>query len=513
MRWWSWSALVLAAWLVFVSSALGFAQVPGSPFATGGDAGALAFSPGGGLLATTGYDGDVSVFTVNPSTGALAAVAGSPFGGVGRGSSVAFSPGGGLLATTGMTEDVVSVFSVDPSTGALSAVAGSPFATGAGSSQGPASVAFSPGGGLLATANSGSVSVLSVNPTTGALTAVPGSPFSNPTGASSLAFSPGGGLLAATNFGASSVSMFSVDPSTGALSAVAGSPFSTGPESGPYSLAFSSRGGLLATANFGAGSVSVFSVNPSTGALSAVAGSPFRDPEAALPRGSGVWSVAFSPGGGLLAAANTQEVFPSATRPVHSVSLFSVTPSTGALRAVAGSPFSTPPYPGSVAFSPTGGLLATANGSVSVFSTALPNAPVISSARQSANRWREGNQVPSVTAKQNKKPRLGTTFSFTLNMRATVALAFTKTAPGRQVEHRCVAPTQHNRHRRGCTRTLAAGTFRLTARRGPNAVHFDGRISTTKKLKPGRYRLVLTATDTADGQQSTSRSLSFTILR
>ncbi len=513
MRWWSWSALVLGAWLVFVPSAFGFAQVPGSPFATGGDAGALAFSPGGGLLATTGYDGAVSVFTVNPSTGALSAVAGSPFGGVGRGSSVAFSPGGGLLATTGMTEDVVSVFSVNPSTGALSAVAGSPFATGAGSSQGPASVAFSPGGGLLATANSGSVSVLSVNPTAGTLSAVPGSPFSNPTGASSVAFSPGGGLLAATNVGANSVSVFSVDPSTGALSAVAGSPFSTGPGSGPYSVAFSPRGSLLATANLGAGSVSVFVVDPSTGALSAVAGSPFRDPEAALPKGSGVWSVAFSPGGGLLAAANTQEVFPSSTRSVHSVSLFSVTPSSGALSAVAGSPFSTPSYPGSVAFSPTGGLLATANGSVSVFSTALPNAPVISAARQSANRWREGNTLPSVTAKQNRKPRLGTTFSFTLNKRATVAFAFTKTSPGRHVEHRCVAPTQHNRHRRRCTRTVAAGTFRLTARRGPNKVHFDGRISATKKLRLGRYRLMLTATDTADGQQSSARSLSFTIVK
>jgi hypothetical protein len=44
-------------------------------------------------------------------------------------------------------------------------------------------------------------------------------------------------------------------------------------------------------------------------------------------------------------------------------------------------------------------------------------------------------------------------------------------------------------------------------------VRFDGRISTTKKLTPGRYRLVITATDTADGQQSTSRSLSFTIIR
>jgi hypothetical protein len=118
-----------------------------------------------------------------------------------------------------------------------------------------------------------------------------------------------------------------------------------------------------------------------------------------------------------------------------------------------------------------------------------------------------------VTARQNRHPSLGTTFSFTLNTRATVAFAFTKFALGRHVAHRCVAPTQHNRHRRRCTRTVAAGTFRLTARRGPNKVHFDGRISTTKKLRPGRYRLILTATNTAGGQQSTSRSLSFTIVK
>jgi hypothetical protein len=118
-----------------------------------------------------------------------------------------------------------------------------------------------------------------------------------------------------------------------------------------------------------------------------------------------------------------------------------------------------------------------------------------------------------VTAKQNTKPRLGTIFSFTLNARATVAFAFTKSAPGRHVEHRCVAPTQDDRHRRRCTRTVVAGTFRLTARRGPNGVHFYGRISTTNMLSPGRYRLVLTATDIADGQLSTSRSLSFTIVK
>src|SRR5436305_1440807 len=120
MRWWSWSALVLGAWLVFVASAVGFAQVPGSPFATGVDAGALAFSPGGGLIAATNVGASsVSVFAVDPSTGALSAVAGSPFstGPESGPSSLAFSPRGRLLATANFGAGSVSVFSVNPSTG------------------------------------------------------------------------------------------------------------------------------------------------------------------------------------------------------------------------------------------------------------------------------------------------------------------------------------------------------------------------------------------------------------
>ena len=82
------------------------------------------------------------------SGGALTQVTGSPFATGRDPESVAFSPGGGLLATANVGDSTVSVFSVG-SGGALTAVTGSPFATGSG----PVSVAFSPGGGLLATAN------------------------------------------------------------------------------------------------------------------------------------------------------------------------------------------------------------------------------------------------------------------------------------------------------------------------------------------------------------------------
>jgi 6-phosphogluconolactonase (cycloisomerase 2 family) len=66
--------------------------------------------------------------------------------------------------------------------------------------------------------------------------------------------------------------MFSVDPSTGALSPEPGSPFPAG--TGSTSVAFSPSGTLLAAANFYAGTVSMFSVEPNTGALTTVAGSP-----------------------------------------------------------------------------------------------------------------------------------------------------------------------------------------------------------------------------------------------
>jgi DNA-binding beta-propeller fold protein YncE len=106
---------------------------------------------------------------------------------------------------------------------AFGPVAGSPFGTG----RGPESVAFSPNGDLLATANrrDDSVSVFAVG-SGGALTPVAGSPFQTSIGPGSVAFSPGGGLLAPANLYGHSVSVFAVGAG-GTLTAVAG-PFRTG---------------------------------------------------------------------------------------------------------------------------------------------------------------------------------------------------------------------------------------------------------------------------------------------
>ena len=51
-----------------------------------------------------------------------------------------------------------------------------------------------------------------------------------------------------------------------------------------------------------------------------------------------------------------------------------------------------------------------------------------------------------------------------------------------------------------------------TAALEPVQVRFQGRISPKRKLKPGRYRLTVTATDSV-GRSSVPGTLSFTIVK
>jgi 6-phosphogluconolactonase len=242
--------------------------VSGSPFAAGSyqdQVYSVAFSPGGRLLATVNQPefggGTVSVFSVSQTSGALSPVAGSPFTTGSAPTSVAFSPSGGLLATANLDGDSVSLFSVNETSGAVTPVAGSPVPAG----YAPSTVAFSPSGGLLGTVNAGdsTVSVFSVNQTSGALSPVAGSPFATGSGPATnpyaVAFSPSGGLLATANRNGDSVSLFSVNQTSGALTPLAGSPFATG--TNPISVAFSPSGALLATSNYDQATVSVFFVS------------------------------------------------------------------------------------------------------------------------------------------------------------------------------------------------------------------------------------------------------------
>jgi hypothetical protein len=134
--------------------------------------------------------------------------------------------------------------------------------------------------------------------------------------------------------------------------------------------------------------------------------------------------------------------------------------------------------------------------------------PLITNASQSHPVWSERNARTKNKKRKHKHP-IGTTFAFTLNEQASVSLTFTHTASGREVDHHCVAPTRKNRRRPGCKRTVAAGTLSFTGQAGPNAVPFQGRVSRSTLLRPGRYMLTIVASQS--GKASAPATLNFTI--
>jgi hypothetical protein len=138
----------------------------------------------------------------------------------------------------------------------------------------------------------------------------------------------------------------------------------------------------------------------------------------------------------------------------------------------------------------------------------VSGAPQLSAVSQSASRWLEGSSLASIS--RAAKLPVGTTFRFTLSQAATVTLVFTQLAGGRAVGGRCVVRTKRNADRQRCERTVTVATMSFDGPAGANAVRFAGRISRQKKLKPGRYTVVIAAS--ISGERSTSHSLSFAIV-
>ena len=143
-----------------------------------------------------------------------------------------------------------------------------------------------------------------------------------------------------------------------------------------------------------------------------------------------------------------------------------------------------------------------------------PLAPTLSGLGQTAKTWREGAKLAQLSAsggKGRRKIPVGTTFSFKLDRAAQVTFKFTHGVAGRKSGKRCVAQSPRNKHKRRCKRTVTGGTLTFAAHAGTNKVRFQGLISRRKKLKPGAYKLLVTAT--ATGKRSRTGTLSFTIVR
>ena len=142
--------------------------------------------------------------------------------------------------------------------------------------------------------------------------------------------------------------------------------------------------------------------------------------------------------------------------------------------------------------------------------SAVPT-PIVGHASETHSTFRAGNGLATLAKKHPPTIALGTTFSFTLNESAKVSLTFTRHTQGRTVHGRCLAPTPHNRRRPTCRRTQTAGTLSFTGHAGLDKVSFQGRITPSNKLGPGRYTLTITAT--AAAKASAPVHLNFTIIK
>ncbi len=127
-------------------------------------------------------------------------------------------------------------------------------------------------------------------------------------------------------------------------------------------------------------------------------------------------------------------------------------------------------------------------------SVAAPSRPVLSDVAQTRAVWREGKRPATISS---KRAPVGTTFSFALNEQASVRFAFTRHLSGREVAHRCVAQNSANATKRSCTRTAPAGGLSLSGHGGANSVVFQGQLSPTRELKPGRYVVAISAANAA----------------
>jgi hypothetical protein len=115
-----------------------------------------------------------------------------------------------------------------------------------------------------------------------------------------------------------------------------------------------------------------------------------------------------------------------------------------------------------------------------------PVPPQLTNVSQAHRRWREGSKLAKFAS---VAAPVGTTFRFSLSESATVRFTFRQLRCG----HRC-----------------AHGTLSYSATAGAHKLRFQGRISRKKRLRPGRYKLTITAVSAA--LTSTPHTLRFAIV-
>jgi 6-phosphogluconolactonase len=239
-------------------------QITGSPYSVGDGAHSLVIHPSGKYLyvANPGQnENDVSLFNI-AGNGVLTEVfpraTVMPLGN--EPEQLVMDPSGDYLYVMNSASENVSVFSINVSTGSLTQLAGSPFPIGLS----PLNMQITPSGKFLfVTAASepfGLIEGLSVNAGKLQFLSLTSSSGLNPYG---LIIDPAGNYLYAANTSSNSLTIFSI-ASNGTLAQVPGSPLAD-IYNGPVALQMDPKGLYLYVANQSSNNVAVYSINPSTG--------------------------------------------------------------------------------------------------------------------------------------------------------------------------------------------------------------------------------------------------------
>jgi len=294
----------------------------------------IAVDPAGkfAYVASGGCGGYVSMYTINPTTGALAPIAPPVPSNDEFTDSVTVDPSGkfAYVTSSGDVWDIdfgsVVTYAINPTTGALTSTTGGIIGTGInGTPEFFNSVAFAPSGKFAYAADGGafpagsfggdsSVSMYTINSTTGALTSI--GMIAAGYGPDSEAVDPAGKFAYVANFGSNDVSMYTIDATTGALASTG--TIAAGP--GPVSAAVDPAGKFAYVANWTydtEGSVSMYTIDATTGALAFIG---------SIAAGTSAFSVAVDPAGKFAYVANW-----TGNDMEGSVSMYTIDATTGVL--------------------------------------------------------------------------------------------------------------------------------------------------------------------------------------
>lgn len=312
----------------------GFAISPNTPSSTGGAVVAYSVSPA--LPPGLGIDGATGIISGTPT-----AITGQATYTV-----TATNSGGSTTADLVITVDVapprfayvanaddhtISAYTVDASTGRLRAN-GYYVVTGTS----PSSIVIEPTSRFAYVATSAAISAYRIDGSDGALTELDDSPYLAGTSPRAITIDPSGEFAYVANYGSHDVSAFSIDAATGALAELDGSPYPAG--TNPRAVVLDPSGSFAYVVNVGSagsGTVSTYGVDAATGELSSVG---------SVPTAQWPTSIGVDPSGR----------FAYVTTALAKVTAYTIDAGTGALAAMAGSPFDAGWNCSAIALAPSG---------------------------------------------------------------------------------------------------------------------------------------------------------------